>query len=98
MAKSFDDFEEFAEPATVGMASGCGEFVSNPIGFGKDIQPPFRLNLHLRYTGKDNFPRYTLYTVCNGTMYELTPINKQARKHLAYNLFKALGAKHYEHD
>ncbi len=98
MAKDFDDFEEYAEPAILGVASGCGQYFSNPIGFGKDIPAPFRLPLKVVYDARGKDIDIRLYTTVNGTTYQLQPISKKAAIHFASNLFDILGAKHYEQD
>lgn len=93
-----EDYEDVGEEFQTGYANGIGDWHPNPIGFGKDIRPPFRLPLKMYFDGRGNAPALRLFTFCNGITYELKPISKQARKSLAEGVYSVLGAKHYEQD
>lgn len=93
----YDDYEDYEDSGlTVGCGSGCGEYFSNPIGFEKEVPAPFRLPFRVVYEARGNNVDVAIYTTINGTTYQLQAINKQARAHLARNLYNTLGAKHYE--
>lgn len=94
----FDGFEENGAVQIVGCASGRGAYFSNPIGFGKDIAPPFRLPLHFVYHADKQGVSLTLYTTVNGTAYELKPTSKKATAHLTANLYEILGDRHFEQE